>query len=181
MPRVAKFKRTENPTPPEWAQLAFKAATESAEMKRMARLMDVINDKHRQMTGADYDGFLYEGTYELPKRDGLKRAPMGSIRPLCPELVPEMEEVIRQRKAFEDAYKAINQILWKILNTCTTLQDVRDVLPEEIWNIIKPKGSSLTRMREPLFTIPPSDAVTREFYEKAYGQMCLLIMGKLLF
>jgi len=128
---------------------------------------------HRENFQALAEKFVFE--WVNPRRTGVVRL-FGHV--LIPSLVPQYEQAYLLGKTLEFDRKIFKQFLTKLLKPCQSQQDVRDVLPECLVQLLSIRH--LPRTRDPAYTLKDKPALLREFkrmlvkFETYYAMRFLL-------
>ena len=149
-----------------------------AEDRRLMRDLSILNQKNKRLSDVKVDGFLYNGEYFLPK-DAALRA-IGSGTPALHIILQgDMEYFLADRKTVREEQKFIKQILYTLLSSCKSQQDIRDTLPEFLVGSF-PSLSRLPRIEQVAFTIRDNPRAIRQF-DKYLPKMEIYSAAKLLY
>lgn len=149
------------------------------EDRRLDRMLQALNQKNKFKQRLTFDGFLYNGEYELPKHQANRLPNKGDLKGLNLELFDEMELLIKARRESELNISFCTQILYGILAPCITMPDVRDALPDHLWKLY---GSThhYERQRPELWTIENNPTLKRQ-YEKFEEILAILMIGQMMY
>lgn len=114
----------------------------SAEERRFAKAFDRLSEENQQLIGHRLDGFMYQGAFY---RHSQALAGSGERRTLHLNLWPGMQDILRDRDEVERDRALMRQILFKLLEPCTQLQEIRDAIPECIVDAAPPEIAAMQR------------------------------------
>ncbi len=157
----------------------IKAKLEEPESRRLDKILLDLNQKHKLRMKLSGDGFLYAGRHELPKFNANKMLPKGQLKGLCPELFDEMEKLISARKDSELNISFCTQILYRIISSCHTLQEIRDALPDHVWALYE-HPEHIERQRPELWTIQHDPKLLWQ-YAQFEQIMAILLVGRIMY
>lgn len=151
-----------------------------AETRRLNRILVEVNREHRAITMAKHDGFVYNGTFYLPNQPSITHAgPKGRADQVHPTLEKRMQDFEADKKIVVSEAGLISQILFVILDPCTSQQDMRDALPECLVECVEGL-SALPRTNQEVWTILSNPRAMRQ-YEKLHPRMIFYTMARLLY
>ena len=113
-----------------------------AEDRRLAKVIEEINKLNSEAYGEQSYGFLYNGNFYLPAT--VSSAGRGHRGMLHMSLNDKMEAHLRDVKQIELDKDQIGQMVFKLTYQCTTLQELRDALPDCLTDTV-PELKSLRR------------------------------------
>lgn len=94
-----------------------------AEAGRLEKLLQTVIDKNCWLTGTNNStGIIYKGQKYFNK--------VGVSTPLDESLEPMMEDYCLQHASLIREATAVNQLVLMLTSNCTSVQDIRDALPE---------------------------------------------------
>lgn len=101
------------------------------EERRLSSVIAELNNKNKELKSSKVDGFLHSGKYYLPSTGQLTVPSPGQAKPsLHFSLQDEMETWMRDMKSIKDDRALVNQMLFRLLQSCRTELEIRDALPE---------------------------------------------------
>lgn len=123
--------------------------------------IDSLVAQNKELLGPDTaDGFIYgERWFAGSLMYGRANQSLHS------SLVPTAERVLAHLKTMEDDSKVMSQVLGKLIESCTTVDAMRDELPEVIISLEPLMWSKLPRTRDPAQSIQSNPRAVRQ-YEK---------------
>jgi hypothetical protein len=158
---------------------ALKNKIKEPEDRRLDKILLDLNQRNKFKQRLSGDGFLYAGAHEIPKFNANKLPPKGELKGLNPELFDEMEALIEQRKTSELNISFCAQILYRLLEGCESLQDVRDALPDHLWLLYDHKGH-IERQRPELWTIQNNPKLLSQYHQ--FEQiMAVFMVGRMMY
>ena len=148
-----------------------------AEDRRYAQQIDRLFKDNRQIVPRHGDGFSYGGDIFKP----IEVTHRGKLRftPLDESLVPEMQEILRDRTQVTEERQFVDQILYKLLYDCQDNQDCRNALPECLHNIL-PELNQLSRTQPEAYTIRDDERIWAQ-YQKILPQIQFYSATRLLY
>lgn len=135
-----------------------------AELTRIDGMLDRIIAKNEEATNIfNTAGFLYMGEfYRHSKANSIPTH--GNRIPLDSSLIPMMLEYLGASALILEEASKINQMVFRLVQGCTTKEDVRDVLPECLIAQDKVHGfASMPRTRKSAFTIEGDARAQRQY------------------
>lgn len=139
-----------------------------AEERRLNLILTKMNRENKRHCEIKKDGFLYNGEFFMPTDINIEVGP-GAHNPLRDEFHDTMEEWIRDRDMVKSDRIYLKQVLFKLLDPCTTQQHIRDTLPDCVLDIL-PEVQALSRRDEPAWTIAGDERAMRQ-YQKYLPRM----------
>lgn len=145
--------------------------------QRLQKQIHQITELNNAQLEEDYPGFLYKGTF-YPDYYSEHANSFKTV--LKDELWPKMADYVELEKSSKVALGKIKQVLLPLLRGCSTLQDLRDALPDALLPAIKgviPRITDYTRQREEAYLLkgtpfwPKWEAVRPEIAYFAMGRM----------
>jgi hypothetical protein len=132
----------------------------SAEERRLASAKERILISNKEFyRDKPHDGFMYLGMpYDI---QGLPRGPRVRVS-LHRKLHDEMDTLLKDQQQVEMDHKIIGQLLGSLLLPCSSLQDIRDALPNCVVDTLD-ELKALSRTRPVAFTIQDNERLTRQF------------------
>lgn len=131
----------------------------STDRKHFQKEIDALISANKELLGPDTaDGFIY-GTKWFPGSMMYGQANQS----LHSSLVPQAERLMTHLKNMDDNQKIMSQILGKLLESCPTMQDMRDELPEVIISLDPLMWSQLSRTRDPAQSIQSNPRALRQY------------------
>lgn len=119
-----------------------------AETRRLEKSTDRILESHQEITHQRLDGFMYQGKFY---RHSNAAVGGGKRVSLHLDLWSKMEQHLADEKQVSLDHASIHQILFKLIEPCFCLQDIRDAIPDCIIDILPQEIRSLERRRNPEF------------------------------
>lgn len=153
--------------------LGFMFDREEAQLSKREK---ALVDRHIRLEG-NKDGFRYLGLIYSHLQGRTRK--QGKYSPLNPELVPELELILSERKVIADDKDSIRQALYLVLRDTVTYQDIRDALPNCLHQLI-PECRNLPRTREEAFTIRGNERAFSQ-YIKIRDKIELYVAARLLY
>jgi hypothetical protein len=151
----------------------------AAEERRMGNLVSKLNTRNKHLSDTKVDGFIHRGLYYIPKDAVSIRGAKQSKTALHLSLIGEMESFLKERKRVEDDRKLISQVLFLLLSPCTSLQDIRNALPECLVGCV-PDLVRLNRTDDAAYTIRDNPRALRQ-YETALLKIEIFVATQLLY
>ena len=112
------------------------------------RVLDLVKENHQ--AGGSPDGFLYRGVFYNNLRSNIFSK--GQRGNLMPSMEDSMIQYLKDVKKTSDDRTKVRQVLANLLLPCKSEQDVRDVLPESLIEVI-PELRQMPRTRPEAFTL----------------------------
>jgi hypothetical protein len=138
-----------------------------------------LNTKNKRFCETKVDGFIHAGIYYIP-RDAISiRGPRQSRVALHLSLVGEMQDFLNEKQRVESEKKLISQVLFNLLNPCTSNQDIRNTLPECLVGYI-PDLAKLHRTNSEAYTIQDNPRALHQ-YETALLKIEVFVATQLLY
>lgn len=106
------------------------------------QLKDLIEENHS--LGRPKEGFLLGGAFHTQTAPKLLRGIEKKL--IHPSLLPKGREYINACNRLQTERQRLNQGLTLLLQSCRTMQDVRDALPDTVVSLL-PEVSKLSRFR----------------------------------
>ncbi len=131
-----------------------------AEKRRLDKNVADLIRKNNELLGVQHAGFLYYGEYYTAT--GFKNMASKEKVTLHDSLTDKIKWHIQDSKTIADDERLIGQIIFKITDPCTTLQDIRDSLPECLATMI-PALAKLPRHNIEGWSIRQDTRATRQF------------------
>ncbi len=131
-----------------------------AEKRRLDKSVADLIRKNNELTGVQAAGFLYYGEYYTAQ--GFQTSGPGGKVTIHDSLVNEIEWHIKDAKQIADDERLIGQIIFKLVDPCDTLQDIRDSLPECIASMI-PALAKLPRYNDAGWSLRQDTRSTKQF------------------
>lgn len=100
------------------------------ELRRLQTVINKLVERNREQMQIPDNWFLYQGKIYMATNIHTAPSGRGSYPSLSMALSRDMDEYTREVKEFEMDKAQITQILFGLLQHCTTLQEVRNTLPE---------------------------------------------------
>lgn len=131
------------------------------ETRQFRRQVDRLIDDNDALVGQPTEGFNYLGTnYGRDGRTGLMNAVS-----LDPALMSRMLHLGKFVKQVEHEKQLITQIVFKLITPCSSVQDMRDALPECLVCFVDKWKTHLKRTREPAWTIAHNERDMRQYLQ----------------
>lgn len=155
----------------EWVKVIFDHLL-AAEMRRIESMLVQLNDKNSALkapAGSKFYGFVHMGktyipeeySYLLPHIPRQQRHKL--IPPIALELAEEVGTFASEVAKLESDKTAIHQMLFKLLRPVTTMQELRDALPDCVATKL-PQLASLQRQNpDPTWSIKNDPRALREY------------------
>jgi hypothetical protein len=132
------------------------------EDRRIQGWIDQIAQKNKEVIDVkDPLGFWYDGQYFRPSWIGQGKYAKAT---LSESLHTEMDALVKDKKSIQDDKQYISQVLFSLIEPCSTYQDIRDTLPECLLDSVG-NLSSLSRTKEAAFTIQNDERALRQYRE----------------
>jgi hypothetical protein len=151
----------------------------AAEERRLSGIISRLNTKNKQFRETKVDGFIHAGLYYVPKDAISIRGPRQTKTALHLSLIGEMESFLGEANRVKSERKLISQALFNLLSPCTSLQDVRNALPECLVSCV-PDISKLNRTDIEAYTIQDKPRELRQ-YKTALLQIEVYVATQLLY
>lgn len=148
----------------------------SAEERRLQKFEEDMLIKNREVKNQKMDGFSFAGKVFRPANFTRGRP---TILSLDDTLYSEMELHIQDKDEVETDKRRIKMILFKLLEPCKFMDDVRDTLPECLVDTIS-ELQHLSRTREPAYTIKDDPRSVKE-YNDILPRMQFYSMARLMY
>lgn len=150
-----------------------------AEYRRLDRwVSSLIRDNQEAYGDPGLQGFVHEGVVYKPSDLQLGTS-LIKRRGLHPSLNDPMAAYLRDLKVLNDDKAYIRQSLFRILDGCTSNQEVRDALPNCLADSLECiKG--LSRQGEEAFTIRDDERAIRQ-YQKVLPRIELYVTTRMLY
>lgn len=123
----------------------------AGERRRLNATLAKIRDQNNEIVGQELAGFLFEGEFYSPKGSTVIRGAKHTSLDI--QLHEAARKYLKDKNKVEEDIGWIRQGIFQILSACSTIQEIRDTLPEclvkMVPDLIKlertaPAGSSLT-------------------------------------
>lgn len=121
-----------------------------AEHRRLDANLLKLHNANKSAWGKQGDGFIYQGVFFVPK--GTPKGRRTNL-PLHARLQGEGDAYMADQRVIEEDAKWISQLLFRLMDSCHTGQDVRDAVPECISDTLPEVYRSLDRIRTPSYFI----------------------------
>lgn len=122
----------------------------SPQLRRFEKSIDNMHREHCAITREQVDGFMFQGKFY---RASTKLAGPGPRVTLDTRLWDQMFEHLKAEAAVEVDKSLIKQVLFRLIEPCQSLQEIRDALPECLVDDAPTELSALIRMNEPAHTL----------------------------
>ena len=149
------------------------------EKRRLNRLLERINEQNKQIHKTTTDGFLYNGEYEVPKKGSTILPSRGRIPPLDSSLWSEMEDLLCQRRESINNLHFCKQTIFSLIKDCSTLQGIRDALPDHLWMITGFK-EQIPRTKPELWTVQNNPKLLEQ-YKLFEEKIAVFLAGRLMY
>lgn len=100
------------------------------ERRRMDGIVQKLTDANSRHYGRETFGFMFDGNFYVPKGNGTAATADKVKLSLATHLIPEAIQFRNEQKALDLDEHRIGQMLFKLTQPCTTMQELRDALPE---------------------------------------------------
>jgi len=132
----------------------------TAEERRLSKVREhLIAANREQYPNRPHDGFTYKGKpYDPPNLISGKRVRV----PLHPSLYDRMDNFLADESQIWTDRHQISQMLFSVLKSCESLQDIRDALPECLVGSLR-YLRGLVRQRPPAYTLNTNPRILRQF------------------
>lgn len=165
----------------DWIQLILDKLF-AAESRRLDARISELNQRNSEIKKKVLYGFMHMGKRYIPKEYRAQAAAMARqpMPTLAFELISEANAFQTELNRIKLDRDQIGQVLFKLLYQCTTLQEVRDSLPDCVANMV-PDLAKLNRyMRDPTWIIRNDDRAIRQ-YNKMLPKIEMYAMSHLLY
>lgn len=165
----------------EWIEAISKQLF-AAENRRIDRMIEDLNRKNSEIKKKTFFGFMHMGARYIPESckaqaAALRRQPMPT---LAFELLAEANEFLNDVKKVELDKEQIKQVLFKLLYPTTTLQEIRDALPDCLVPIA-PEISKLSRQTDDPTWFIRNDERALKQYRKILPKIEMYAMSRLIY
>lgn len=127
--------------------------------------------------GGSPDGFRYMGKIYSELSGYLLQRGVFSL--LHPSLIPEMDQIQKDRQTLANDRDRVRQALTMVLQNCHGWQDIRDALPNSLASLI-PECQGLERTRPEAFTIAENERSYNQ-YMKLREKIDFYVAARLLY
>lgn len=137
-----------------------------ADTKQFQKEIDSLVTKNKELLGPDTaDGFIYGDRWFTGS--GVRGRANQSLHP---SLVSTASRVMDHLKTVTDDQRIMTQVLGKLVESCHTMEDMRNELPEVVISLDPSMWMGLSRTREPAQSIRHDARAVRQ-YEKVLGKI----------
>ena len=185
-PRTHRTSLTDTPSRKKWKEeskmlaLAYPLATALLRDEHI-RLDNIKIDliKRNHQLGNENLGYIHAGkTWSLFTPSALRQLGV-TLKPIHLQLKPDAEELHQLYLKINDDWAKIHQSLTVVLGCCETRQEVRDVLPDNLSNLVA-GVNKLPRTNEPGYLIQNNPILYKQ-YQKAIDVAYYYTANKLIF
>lgn len=148
----------------------------SSEKRRLENFIATMIDTNQEASGTRLDGFHYQGTFY--RREGLRGQLVRKVLHLS--LHRQMDDHLADAAKITSDEQEIRQTLFKLMNPCVTINEIRDTLPNCLTNTLPDWASRLDRVQEEAWSIQ-SDARAVRQYNKVLPKIELYSAARLLY
>ena len=148
-----------------------------AEKRRLDKAVADLIRKNNEVCGVQAAGFLHYGEYYTA--EGFQTMAANGKVTLHDSLTDQIDWHIKDAKIVADDERLIGQIVFKLINPCETLQDMRDSLPDCLATII-PALAQLPRHNEQGWSLRQDARASRQF-EKLLPKIEMYSAARLLY
>lgn len=147
-----------------------------AEERRLDKAVEVLDTRNREIGGHKPQGFLLQG--KLYRQKSATLIATAGIKPLAYELTEDGNKFLKDRNEIDKDKQLIKQILYKLVEPCQNIQEIRDTLPECLVGLI-PELSKIERRFAKGFFAPKDERFRRQYEAilpkiEMYSVTCLL-------
>jgi hypothetical protein len=152
-----------------------------SEKRRHEKILQDLNKRHKEILKADHDGFLYGGEFYMPAVPGtvVTLPTLAQRKTLDQTLWDEMEAYVKDVRATSEDIQFVQQVLTRILANCTSFQDVRDTLPDFLFDVL-PETRTLPRIQAEGFTLNDNIRAMKQFAQMK-EKLAVYRMGRLMY
>ena len=145
-----------------WIDLIIEKLFENDRSKIIDQVIELTQNNNIKKS-CSYIGFRHMGNTFLSKGHNHKVKGKQAIIPsLAFELVPVGNKIVQQTNNLDRDEKEIRQILFKLLDHCITVQDIRDSLPEPVVQLF-PQLTAMTRRATVAYWMDKDKLTVNEF------------------
>lgn len=130
------------------------------EDRRLDLCVQSLDSANREIRKHAKWGFMHMGQVFIPNNAPYKRE--GSYPPLDFSLSRQGNAFLKDVAQVSNDSQAIKQMMVLLLKPCTSLQEMRDALPETLTSMV-PEFRGLTRLNDVAFTIRDDVRAMRQF------------------
>lgn len=148
-----------------------------AEKRRLDKAVADLIRENNELCGVQAAGFLHYGEYYTA--EGFQTMTAGGKVTLHNSLTDKIDWHIKDAKIVADDERLIGQIVFKLIDPCETLQDMRDSLPDCLATMI-PELAKLPRHNEQGWSLRQDVRASRQF-EKLLPKIEMYSAARLLY
>lgn len=148
-----------------------------AEKRRLDKTVADLIRENNELSGVQAAGFLYYGEYYTAQ--GFQTTIAGGKITLHDNLTDKIKWHLKDAKIVADDERLIGQIIFKLIDPCETLQDMRDSLPDCLASMI-PALANLPRHNEQGWSLRQDVRASRQF-EKLLPKIEMYSAARLLY
>lgn len=160
-----------------WANTVSKRIV-SHDGDRLVNILREIHDTNQMLQNTNVVGFMYQAT--MFHVDGQQPTAGATKIVLHPTLMDRMVEFVEKRKKTQRDMDMIRQCLITLFHSCTTYQDIRDVIPDCVLQFV-PEVQNLSRTREAAFNLKDNNPTAYKHYLKILPKMEMYSVAKLFY
>jgi hypothetical protein len=151
----------------------------AAEERRLNSIVSVLNRKNCEAQNKRLFGFRHQGMRFVPA--DLVRTAVGQPLPaLDKSLAPQAESLIQDTKQITEDRVLIRQLFVRLLDTCISLQEIRDALPDCTAPLL-PELDKVSRSNpDPLWSIRHDERAIRQ-YTKLISKVEMYAVTRMLY
>lgn len=146
----------------------------SAEKRRLNAELEKIIAANGEAYGSPLDAVIYQGNVHVPlnKRSVIRRVVHITLNPM-------MQRYVADKATIDKDKQRIRQMLFRVIDPCETLQDLRDALPNCLAPII-PAIAQLDRTKEEGHTVA-DDPKAKALWDKIMPKIKMYSSTRLLY
>ncbi len=132
-----------------------------AEERRLAKRVEDIDQMNRETKGTKTYGFWHKGEFYAPSNSPYRSSQRGK-EALAFALHRQGDAMIKDAQTVTNDKKMIEQIIYLLIRTCSTIQDIRDALPESLV-MLSDELSKLPRLNQEGYTLIGDERAMGQF------------------
>ena len=146
------------------------------EDRRLIRARDILVNEHMTRSQSPLMGFMYRGRpYRHSQCPNIKL----HFLAVHPELYEAVEAFLSDHESIQKDIQDIHQAMMPIVWKATSMQDLRDALPEGLVSLV-PELSHLPRTREEAWCLEPGSRALNQF-DRVRSKMDVFTMSRLIY
>lgn len=148
--------------------------------KMITRLCDESNELFRSPADCGISYQTLRLTHSSNRAKSSRGRPVYWFTPTSESDLKIVQDILKDVQSIKKDYAAIRQLMVQLLSGMNTLQDIRDVLPDEIVSYLDKGVSALPRTREPAYRFK-GDTKRMELYATLEPKILGYIAAKFFF